>query len=52
MQSPSTGSGAVADQQLLDFIGGEPLDGSGFEAENPDPEFTANDIQDLWTAEV
>jgi len=42
----------VADQQLLDIIGGEPLDGSGFEAENPDPAFTENDAQDLWGAEV
>ena len=52
MQNPSTDSGVVADQQLLDFIGGEPLNGSGFEAENPDPAFTANDTQELWTAEV
>ena len=52
MQNPSTDSKVVADQQSLDFIGGEPLDGSGFEAENPDPEFAANDAQDLWTAEV
>lgn len=52
MQNPSINSGVVADQQLLDFIGGEPLDGSGFEAENPDSEFAANDTQDLWTAEA
>lgn len=52
MQNPSTDPGLKADQQLLDFIGGEPLDGSGFEPENPDPEFAANDTQDLWTAEV
>lgn len=52
MQNPSTNSAMVVDQQLLDLVGGEPLDGSGFEAENPDPEFTANDTQDLWTAEV
>jgi hypothetical protein len=52
VQSTSTDSGVVADQQLLDFIGGELLDGSGFEAENPDPAFTTNDTQDLWMAEV
>jgi hypothetical protein len=52
VQNPSTDSGVVANQQLLDFIGGEPLDGSGFEAENPDPTFTANDTQDLWAEEV
>jgi hypothetical protein len=52
VQNPSTDSGVVANQQLLDFIGGEPLDGSGFEAENPDPAFTENDTQDLWAAEV
>ena len=52
MQNSSTDSGAILDQQLFDFVGGEPLDGSGFEAENPDPEFTASDSQELWTAEV
>lgn len=52
MQNPSTDSGVVADQQLLDFVGGEPLDGSGFETENPDPAFAANDTQELWAAEV
>lgn len=51
MQNP-TDSGVVADQQLPDFIGGEPLDSSGFEVENPDPAFTENDTQDLWAAEV
>jgi hypothetical protein len=52
VQNPSTDSGVVADLQLLDFIGGEPLDGSGFEAENPDPVSAAKDTQDLWVAEV
>jgi hypothetical protein len=28
-------------QQEIASIGGEPLDGSGFETEQPDPEFTA-----------
>ena len=51
MQNPSTDSGVVSDQQLLDFIGGEPLDGSGFETENPDPAFPANDTQELWAKE-
>ena len=26
-------------QQLLDMIGGEPLTGSGFEQEEPEPDF-------------
>ena len=52
MQNPSTDSGVAADQQLLDFIGGDPLNGSGFEAEDPDPAFTAHDTQELRAAEV
>lgn len=29
-------------QKALSEIGGDPLDGSGFERETPDPEFTAH----------
>ena len=32
-------------QQLLDFIGGEPLAGSGFENEEPEPEFRSDEDQ-------
>lgn len=30
-------------QQLLDMIGGEPLSGSGFEKEEPEPDFRAGE---------
>lgn len=30
-------------QQLLDMIGGEPLSGSGFEKEEPEPDFRADE---------
>lgn len=29
-----------SDEDALDDIGGEPLDGSGFEQEKPEPDFT------------
>ena len=51
MQNPLTDS-VVADQQLLDFIGGESLNGSGFEAETPDPAFSANDTQEFPAEEA
>lgn len=30
-------------QQLLDMIGGEPLAGSGFEEEDPEPDFRSDE---------
>lgn len=30
--------------KVLDEIGGEPLEGSGFEAERPEPGFSENEI--------
>lgn len=30
-------------QQLLDMIGGEPLTGSGFEQDEPEPEFRSDE---------
>ena len=39
-------------QQLLDLIGGEPLDGSGFEAEVPAPAFVSKENPELPGAEV
>jgi hypothetical protein len=41
-----------ADYRQLDLIGGEPLDCSGFEAEQTDPEFAANEIPKLSAGEV
>jgi hypothetical protein len=29
----------------IDAVGGEPLAGSGFEAEEPDPDFTAAELE-------
>jgi hypothetical protein len=40
------------EQQLLDLIGGEPLDGSGFEAEVPAPAFVSKENPELPGAEV
>jgi hypothetical protein len=40
------------EQQFLDLIGGEPLDGSGFEAEVPDPAFVSKENPELLEGEV
>lgn len=45
MQNPLELPTSDSAQRLLDFIGGEPLDGSGFETEQTDPAFVANEIE-------
>jgi hypothetical protein len=40
------------EQQLLDLIGGDSLDGSGFEAEVPDSAFVSKDNPKLLGGEV
>ena len=52
MQNSDELSGVSADYRQLDLIGGEPLDGSGFEAEQTDPDFAANEIPQLSAEEV
>lgn len=38
-------------QRLLDLIGGEPLDGSGFETEQSELPFVANQIEEIPESE-
>lgn len=40
---PSTNDFDRSVQALLDMIGGEPLAGSGFECEEPQPEFSSEE---------
>ena len=45
MQNPLELPTYESAQGLLDLIGGEPLDDSGFETEETDPAFVANEIE-------
>lgn len=45
MQNPLELPASESAQRLLDLIGGEPLDDSGFETERTDPTFVANEIE-------
>jgi hypothetical protein len=40
------------EQRLLDLIGGESLDGLGFEAEVPDPAFVSKENPELLEGEI
>jgi hypothetical protein len=51
VQNLSINFGTVAGAQLLHLIGREPLDGSGFEAEQADLTFASNEIPELLAAE-
>ena len=44
MQNPLELPASESTQRLLDLIGGEPLDDSGFETEQTDPAFVTNEI--------
>ena len=39
------------EQRLLDFIGGQPLEGSGFETEQPDAAFVGTEVSQTIGAE-
>ena len=41
--SRARANGKDADSDLLDLLGGEPLEGSGFEGEIPEPSFQWRD---------
>jgi hypothetical protein len=47
VQNLSKFPAASVDCRQLELIGGEPLEGSGLETEQPDPEFAADEISDL-----
>ena len=52
MQNSDELSGVSADYRQLELIAGEPLDGSGFEAEQTDPEFAAKEIPEPSAGEA
>jgi hypothetical protein len=51
VQNLLTNFGMVGGAKLLHLIGGEPLDGSGFEAEQADLTFASNEMPELPAAE-
>jgi hypothetical protein len=51
VQDLLTNSGVVAGPQLRHLLGGEALDGSGFEAEQADLTFASNEMPELPAAE-
>lgn len=52
MQNPFTLPTSETAQRLLDLVCGDPLDGSGFENEQTDPAFVANEITDASAGEA
>ena len=52
MQNPLKLPAPESAQRLLGLIGGEPLDGSGFETEQTDPAFVTNEITEVSDREA
>jgi hypothetical protein len=52
MQNSTTFTPLDTKQRLLDFVGGEALDGSGFELEQPESPFGLDEMTEMSEAEA